>query len=187
MIIIFSRCGLRIVRHVLRHFERARQGDERVRNAIGLARAWARGELTMRQARKAACAGKAAREVTGRRGTPRCLLVRLSRLHTLPRMSSGRRLMRSGRLALRPPRMKRTKPRVASALGSGSACRVGLARSCWMIRRSETRSAGLCLADAEGAIAPRGRIPHRQLADDPVIGTPTAIRTQDLRLRRLCS
>lgn len=65
MIIIFSRCGLRIVRHVLRHFERARQGDERVRNAIGLARAWARGELTMRQARKAARAGKAAREVTG--------------------------------------------------------------------------------------------------------------------------
>lgn len=51
--------------HVLHLFESARPGDERVRNAIALARAWARGELTMSQARKAAFAGKAARDADG--------------------------------------------------------------------------------------------------------------------------
>lgn len=51
--------------HVVHHFEAARPGDERPRKAIELARAWARGELTMAQARKAAFAGKAARDVSG--------------------------------------------------------------------------------------------------------------------------
>lgn len=51
--------------HALHHFERARPGDERPRRAIGLARAWARGEITMTQARKAAFANAAAREASG--------------------------------------------------------------------------------------------------------------------------
>src|SRR5918999_6070804 len=51
--------------HVLHHFEQARPGDERPRRAIGLARAWARGEITMTQARAAAFANAAAREVSG--------------------------------------------------------------------------------------------------------------------------
>src|ERR671910_3385780 len=51
--------------HVLHLFEQARPGDDRPRRAIELARAWARGELTMTQARKAAFASAAAREVTG--------------------------------------------------------------------------------------------------------------------------
>ncbi|MCB9759460.1 MAG: hypothetical protein H6739_06440 [Alphaproteobacteria bacterium] len=51
--------------HVLHHFEAARPGDDRPRNAIALARAWARGELTMKQARAAAFAHKASREVSG--------------------------------------------------------------------------------------------------------------------------
>jgi hypothetical protein len=51
--------------HVLHHFEHARPGDDRPRRAIGLARAWARGEITMTQARAAAFANAAAREVSG--------------------------------------------------------------------------------------------------------------------------
>lgn len=52
--------------HVLPLFERARPGDNRPRQAIGQARAWARGEITMTQAREAAYAAhSAAREANG--------------------------------------------------------------------------------------------------------------------------
>jgi hypothetical protein len=52
--------------HVLDHFERARPGDDRPRRAIELGRAWARGEITMTQARTAAGhAMGAARELRG--------------------------------------------------------------------------------------------------------------------------
>lgn len=51
--------------HVLHHFEAARPDDTRPRDAIGLARAWGRGELTMKQAREAAFANKAAQDATG--------------------------------------------------------------------------------------------------------------------------
>ncbi|MHB8892426.1 MAG: putative immunity protein [Candidatus Limnocylindrales bacterium] len=52
--------------HVLHYFEQARPGDDRPRRAIDLARAWARGEITMTQARTAAIAANAAaREVSG--------------------------------------------------------------------------------------------------------------------------
>ena len=52
--------------HVLHHFEQARPGDDRPRRAIDLARAWARGEVTMTQARSAGGhANAAARELSG--------------------------------------------------------------------------------------------------------------------------
>src|ERR671917_2467402 len=51
--------------HVLHLFEQERPGDDRPRRAIELARAWARGELTMTQARRAAFANAAARDVSG--------------------------------------------------------------------------------------------------------------------------
>ena len=52
--------------HVLHHFEQARPGDDRPRQAIDLGRAWARGEITMTQAHNFAfVANAAAREVTG--------------------------------------------------------------------------------------------------------------------------
>jgi hypothetical protein len=52
--------------HVLDHFENARPGDDRPRRAIGLARAWARGEVTMTEARAAAGhANAAARDLAG--------------------------------------------------------------------------------------------------------------------------
>jgi thymidine phosphorylase len=52
--------------HVLHHFERARPGDDRPRRALELGRAWARGEITMTQARAAAGhANAAARELSG--------------------------------------------------------------------------------------------------------------------------
>src|SRR2546430_17450129 len=46
--------------HVLHHFEGARPDDDRPRRAIDLGRAWARGEITMTQARTAAGHAKAA-------------------------------------------------------------------------------------------------------------------------------
>jgi hypothetical protein len=49
--------------HVLHYFEEAQPEDSRPSEAIGLARAWARGEITMTQARSDANA--AAREVSG--------------------------------------------------------------------------------------------------------------------------
>ena len=52
--------------HVLHHFEHARAGDDRPRRAIELGRAWARGEITMTQARAAGGhANAAARELRG--------------------------------------------------------------------------------------------------------------------------
>src|ERR687891_31059 len=52
--------------HVLHYFEQARPADERPRRAIELARAWARGEATMTQARTAAGpAHGAARDMSG--------------------------------------------------------------------------------------------------------------------------
>ena len=52
--------------HVLHHFEQARPGDDRPRRVIELGRAWARGEIPMKQAHNAAfTANAAARDVTG--------------------------------------------------------------------------------------------------------------------------
>jgi hypothetical protein len=52
--------------HVLHLFEQARPDDDRPRRAIERARAWARGEVKMKQARIAAgAANNAARDLTG--------------------------------------------------------------------------------------------------------------------------
>jgi hypothetical protein len=52
--------------HVLHHFEQARPMDDRPRRAIELGRAWARGEVTMTQARASAGhANAAARDLKG--------------------------------------------------------------------------------------------------------------------------
>src|SRR6187401_968302 len=52
--------------HVLHHFEHARPGDDRPRRAIDLGRAWARGEVTMTEARNAGGhANAAARDLSG--------------------------------------------------------------------------------------------------------------------------
>jgi hypothetical protein len=51
---------------VLDYVERARPGDDRPRRAIDLGRAWARGEITMTEARTAAGhANPAARDLSG--------------------------------------------------------------------------------------------------------------------------
>ena len=52
--------------HVLHHFEQARPTDDRPRRAIGLGRAWARGEVTWWDARAAGGhANAAARDLSG--------------------------------------------------------------------------------------------------------------------------
>ncbi len=60
------RCGRRIAQHVLHYFEQRQANDGRPRRAIEEAQAWARGEITMTQARVAAYAAHAAaREAAG--------------------------------------------------------------------------------------------------------------------------
>lgn len=52
--------------HVLHHFEAVRPGDDRPRRAIGLARAWTRGEVRMMESRSGAGhAMGAARDLSG--------------------------------------------------------------------------------------------------------------------------
>jgi hypothetical protein len=52
--------------HVLHYFEAERPPDDRPRRAVELTRAWARGEITMTEARTAAfAANAAARDLTG--------------------------------------------------------------------------------------------------------------------------
>jgi hypothetical protein len=52
--------------HVLHFFEEAKPDDDRPRKAIELGRAWARGEIKMKEARLAAfAANAAARDMTG--------------------------------------------------------------------------------------------------------------------------
>jgi hypothetical protein len=51
--------------HVLHLFESVQPSDQRPRRTIESARAWARGEMTMSQARAAAGANAAARELSG--------------------------------------------------------------------------------------------------------------------------
>ena len=51
--------------HVLHFFESAQPGDPRPRRTIESTRAWARGEITMSQARAAAGANTSARELSG--------------------------------------------------------------------------------------------------------------------------
>lgn len=52
--------------HVLHHFQQARPGDDRPRQAIDMGRAWARGEVTWSEARTAAGhANAAARDLRG--------------------------------------------------------------------------------------------------------------------------
>ena len=52
--------------HVLHFFEEANPSDDRPRRAVELTHAWVRGEITMKQAHKAAfAANAAAREVSG--------------------------------------------------------------------------------------------------------------------------
>src|SRR5579884_2314776 len=74
--------------HVLDLFESARPEDPRPRLAIEHARAWARGEITMTQARAAGGhAMAAARDLRGQPGMPPMLLARQQWLRTLPRTS----------------------------------------------------------------------------------------------------
>jgi hypothetical protein len=64
-----ARWAAECAEHVLPLFEQAQPGDDRPRRAIELARAWARGEVTMTEAR--AAGGHAMRAARDLRGSPR--------------------------------------------------------------------------------------------------------------------
>ena len=63
---LLARWAADCAQHTLHHFEQARPEDDRPRRAIELARAWARGEVTMTEARTAAGhTNAAARDLRG--------------------------------------------------------------------------------------------------------------------------
>ena len=83
--------------HVLHHFEHARPSDDRPRRAIEFARAWARGEMTMRQARTADfAANAAAREVSGAAKQAALAAGQARAVPTWQLMNWVRQLTRSG-------------------------------------------------------------------------------------------
>ena len=111
-IITASRSGRPIgAQHVLHYFEQVRPSDDRPRRAIELARAWARGEITMTQARTAAFANAAAREVSGAAKQAARAAARLWRYLTYQLMNWVQQLTRSA-CARRP--LKESKSRLVA-------------------------------------------------------------------------
>ena len=106
--------------HVLDLFESARPEDPRPRRAIELGRAWARGEISMTEARSAGGhAMAAARDLGGRHAMPRTPPARRRSSHTSRRTSSVRPRMRS-RPHVPPRRKERARAQGDSSAG-GSA------------------------------------------------------------------
>ena len=107
--------------HVLHLFEQERPDDGRPRRAIEHARAWARGEVRMTEARAAGGhAMAAARDLRGPRAMPRTPPARPASSPTSLRTSSARLPMRSGRLGRPRHKATLTTPDGASAGGSAN-------------------------------------------------------------------
>jgi len=144
--------------HILDHFERARPGDDRPRRAIELGRAWARGEITMTEARAAGGhANGAARELSGEGRHAACAAGRAAASHTLPRTSSVRPHLRS-----RPHALPRRKDGVraqdeVSAGGSAPGSPNRLASSYSTTSCRGTTSAARC-STAETQSSTRQRV-----------------------------
>ncbi len=132
--------------HVLHLFESAQPEDSRPRQAIEHARAWARGEVRMMQARAAGGHAMAQPDPCGgQHGMPRTPLAKPGPSHTSPRISSGRPPMRS-RPHVMPCRKERARsPEDSSANGSVTGSRRRFANSSLTIRGCGTTSAGQCL------------------------------------------
>ena len=129
--------------HVLHLFESAQPDDPRPREAIGHARAWVRGEVTMMQARAAGGhAMGAARNLRGQHGMPRTLLARPGPSHTSPRTNSVRPPMRSRPHVLPYPKARARPQGDLSANGSVTSSRRPFASSCLTTSVCGTTSAG---------------------------------------------
>ena len=132
--------------HVLHFFEQVRPSDDRPRRAIELARAWARGEITMTQARTAASPRHAAARELCRALQSKRLMppVKPRRWLTWQLTNWVQRLTRSGPHARRL--LKESKSRLVawSASGSGHSFPAKSENSCWTTRGCAMRCAGSC-------------------------------------------
>ena len=129
--------------HVLHFFEQAHPGDERPRRAIEQARAWARGEITMTQARTRPLPHTLRPE--RRPGPPRKRLARPVTQWRWPiwrTTSSARRRMPSGPSVQRRIQTIATTWAVRSAGGSARSFLTRSATLCSTMSGSATRSAG---------------------------------------------
>jgi hypothetical protein len=129
--------------HVLHLFEQAQLVDDRPRRAIELARAWARGEITMTQARTAAFAAHAAaRWVSGAaREAAHAAGQAVAVAHVAP-TSWGQRPTRSGPHARRLPRASARMLVAWSASGSVTSFPARSGNSCSTTSGCAIRSAG---------------------------------------------
>ena len=131
--------------HVLHLFESVQPSDPRPRQAIEQTRAWARGEIKMSQARAAAGANAAARELSGAArhaayAAGQAAAVTHVAAHEL---GAAAYAIKAARAAAPEVRGERA-PAGSSASGSANSCRRRFANSSWTISGCETRSAGRC-------------------------------------------
>jgi hypothetical protein len=153
--------------HVLYLFESAQPDDPRPREAIGHARAWVRGQVTMIQAR--AAGGHAMGAARNLRGAARHAAYAAGQAgpsHTLPRTNSVRPPMRSRPHVLPHPKARARRQGDSSASGSVTSSRRLSGSSCSTTSVCGTTSAGQRLT-AERA---RGSALSERL-DLPLIGS----------------
>ena len=129
--------------HVLHFFEQTQPSDDRPRRAIEQARAWARGEITMTQARTAALAAHAAaREAFGAARKRRMPPVTPWRWLMWQLTNSAQRPTRSGPHVRRLLKISARRLVAWSASGSVHSFPARSENSCSMTRGCAMRSAG---------------------------------------------
>ncbi len=143
--------------HVLHLFEAAQPADPRPRQAIEQIRAWARGEITMSQARAAGGhAMAAARALSGAArhaayAAGQAAVVAHVAAHEL---GAAAYAIKAARAAA--PDARVSAPAGASAVGSANSSPLRFANSSWRISGCATRSAGRCsTADGRDGVSAR--------------------------------
>lgn len=145
--------------HVLHFFEQSRPGDDRPRQAIAQARAWARSEISMMDARRAACAAHAAaRAVSG----PAQAAARAAG-HAVAVAHMADHELGGAAYAIRPcARRCRTvhpvRPAAGNAAGSARNSPPASGNSCSMTSGCATRNSGPCSMPDPPAAPCRPRI-----------------------------
>ena len=168
--------------HVLHLFESVQPSDPRPRQAIEQTRAWARGEITMSQARAAAGHAKAAaRDLSGAArhaafAAGQAAAVAHVAAHEL---GAAAYAIKAARAAA--PGCEGERPAGSSASGSANSCRRRFASLSWTTSGSETTSAGRCsTADGHDGLSavPNKRIERTTLKNAEIGAAALPIQQQ---------
>jgi hypothetical protein len=135
--------------HVLHFFEEVQPEDDRPRHAIEQARAWARGEITMSEARTAAGhAMAAARDLRGaaRHAAYAAGQAAAPSSRTSPSSCAAPQPTRSRPRKLQPLKMNASKPAKRCASGSANSFHMRSGSWCLMTSVYAMMCAGVCLS-----------------------------------------